>query len=143
VADLTGVVLEAPTASLNLDELVHKPGADDISTLWLHVPMLTLCFLNCRNVHVDWIAPPPAWKKSFQKKHGKPPSRRTGTIIITPMTRLISAALAEHPNATPAERKRIAAHKCRAHIKTYTEVGNFGYSQVRRRSAPSKLRPPI
>ena len=59
------------------------------------IPLMTICFMNCKNVKVNWLPPPdPAYVKSFAKKHdGKRPSAHVGTINITPMTNLISAAV--------------------------------------------------
>lgn len=99
---------------------VHPEDRKDFRSIFVHVPLLTLCFMNCRNVRVDWLTAPEKWVKSFKKKHGIPPTSRTATLVITPMTKLLAKDLSE-PGKTVAERKAAAAHRCRAHLKHYTE----------------------
>ena len=125
------------------------------------VPLTTICFMNCKNVKVNWLPPPDkAYIKSFARKHdGKRPSTHVGTINITPMTRLISAAV--YANKDPSKSPReIAASICRGHFKTYTNdhplfgkiVGTFWWNCQRvgsnrqtpknqnRKSTPSTLK---
>jgi hypothetical protein len=108
---------------LDIASLEPYPEADPLCSLFVHIPLLTFCFLQCRNVHVDWAPSPGPWQKRFKERHGKLPIRRVGTIVITPMSRLVSAAVKDEKD--PARRNEIAAHKFRTHRKTYTEQGKL------------------
>ena len=119
------------------------------SFLWrdgLFVPLMTMCFMHCRNIRVDWLSTPQKFARAFQKRHGKLPVRRIGTVEITPMTKLISSAT--RPDMSIGERRAAAAHICRGHFKTYTEdhklfgriAGTFFWSdQLRNIGIPQEV----
>lgn len=120
-ADRQGVCLSAQETKLQLNaDLKEGHEQEGIAFLFAHVPLLTMCFMNCGNVHVDWLPAAPQRDKAFQRKHGILPTRRVGHIIVTPMTRLMGPVLADGSQSIES-RKRQAANLCRGHFKRYTE----------------------
>ena len=130
--DLVGTITSCRREDPNSDSHWLERGwteakIADLPIMVLRVPLMTLCLMNCRNVPVTWLPPPHKDQlKAFVKKTGKRPSIRVATINITPMSRLVSAAIDASKDQTQSGR-HVAAHLYRGHFKTYTpEKPHFG-----------------
>jgi len=119
-ADQQGVCRSIEETKVQLKADLNEQSQEGVVYVFAHVPLLTMCFMNCSNVHVDWLPAAPERDKAFMRKHGILPARRVGNIVITPMTKLIGPVLADGRESIE-HRKRQAANLCRGHFKTYTE----------------------
>lgn len=100
-------------------------GATDIefnemAVTFFAVPMMTMCFLNCKNVAVVDSSPSAALQKAFIRRHGRP-MLKFKTLEIEPMKRVLSS---EGKIETNGLKK--ALHICRGHFATYDEKPLFG-----------------
>lgn len=102
-----------------------------------HPLLLTLSFMNCRNVARRTIEPPPRLSKKWEKAHGRPLVRYE-VLDIDPMRKTLES---EGGASTNGLKK--ALHICRGHFATYTDdaplfgrvVGTFWKPQHVRGSA--------
>lgn len=90
------------------------------STSHLYVPLLTLTFLNCRNVELARHEPPEKLSRAHQKRHGTPLTRYR-TVVVHPMRRKGRSG-----NGT-GNRHGTGLHRVRGHFKTHgPEAPLFG-----------------
>lgn len=116
-SDASGLCRSLRTTLLDLPGI--QPAEKDVWDFFVAVPLMTMCFMNCRNIRVNWVPVSEKLVKAFQRRHGTPPSRRIGTLEITPMTKLLSAI--ERSQTSPSARAKAATHLCRGHFKHYGE----------------------
>jgi hypothetical protein len=81
---------------------------------------LAICFMHCKNVHMEEVIPPTPLSKKWQKK-GNDPLVRYKTLQIEPMRKIIDRAREENNCGLPK-----AMHICRGHFKDYRGHGLFG-----------------
>lgn len=104
-------------------ETTGLPQTEDSTTVfvgWMHTALLTLCFMNCKNVQLERVTPPPKLAAAHLK--------RTGTVLheyhvvnIGPMTKTLAATAIKHGVG-----RSKALHICRGHFKHFTGAGLFG-----------------
>jgi hypothetical protein len=131
---ITGPVLEA---YLGLDEqggFLYQPAmglwgakyspmppsmmAETLGTL-LMPALMTLCFMNCKNVKVIRNEPAPLSEKEIRQ--GKEPRLRFHTLDIEPMRTVLRTEGHSETEGVPR-----ALHICRGHFANYTERPLFG-----------------
>ena len=84
--------------------------------------LIAISFLDCRNVALaDAEVAPRALAKSHHWRTGEWLTRHK-TIVITPMSRLLRAAMESDPEGG----REHAMHVVRGHFKRYAERGLFG-----------------
>lgn len=82
--------------------------------------LLTVCFLHCKNVHMEAHTPPAPLAKKHRLRYGRPPVVYK-TLVIEPLKRVLRS----EGNADEFGLRR-ALHICRGHFKDYKERGLFG-----------------
>jgi hypothetical protein len=100
-------------------ELRTQPPAELFLSL-AQPALLTVCFLHCKNVHIETHTPPPAVAKKHRLRYGRPPVTYK-TLVIDPLTKVLR-------NEGKAEEVglRKALHICRGHFKRFEERPLFG-----------------
>lgn len=91
----------------------------EIATL-IYPALLTLSFLNCKNVKLVVNQPPLKLSRAHEKRHGRP-LLRFHTLQIQPMREILS----REGRVEETGLKR-ALHICRGHFKDYRDKGLFG-----------------
>ena len=99
--------------TLSADESLRDLVIGGLSLL-LHVPLLTLSFMNCKNVAVETVAPP-ARLNGARLKRGHPPLAAYKILKVHPTLRTVQG----DGDPGPADLER-ALHICRGHFKDYS-----------------------
>jgi len=136
---LPGAVLKNPASELPLEQ--GKQLAGQLCS-FIHPIMLTISFMNCKNVSTSYVESPPKLSRSFEKEHGVPLVRYK-VLEIGEMRRYIHQQGEGHT----ASSVKKALHICRGHFKTFSEekpllgraTGTFWWSQQLRGSKESGL----
>ena len=99
----------------------HRPD-DMVSGHWRLVApaLLAVCFLHCRNVRTEVIAPDANLNRA-RARRGKQPLRRYKVLRIEPMTTTLTSE-----GGIEVAGLAKALHICRGHFKTYEERPLFG-----------------
>lgn len=94
---------------------------------FVHIALLTISFLHCKNVHLQAVVPPKKPLSHKQKRRGDPSyARLTYHVLdIAPMRQVLRTQGHEERNGT-----KQALHICRGHFADYREGrGLFGKYQ--------------
>ena len=100
-------------------ELTTRPPAELFISL-VQPALLTVCFLHCKNVHMETHTPPAPLAKKHRLRYGRPPVVYK-TLVIEPLKRIL-----RNEGSADEVGLRRALHICRGHFKDYTERGLFG-----------------
>lgn len=119
-------VLVRPIPSSDLfEEMDKNPGlletyADEVVNL-VKPMWLTICFMNCRNVHLEDRKVSEALLKKWKKKGDNRQYLQYKTLVIESMRKKL-----ESDGESASKGLQHAMHVCRGHFKDYRESGLFG-----------------
>jgi len=105
---------------LTNDQLRIKDSAEGAITGSMHVALLALSLMHCKNVSIKAESPSRALSHQYQRKHGVPLVSYK-VLEIEPMKRVLNSEGGANTNGL-----KKALHICRGHFKDYTEKGLFG-----------------
>ena len=117
-----GCLAGVETASLEGYDTSNVPGSfiSSLKHQAVLFPLLTNCFLACRNVEVITVAPDAKLEKR-RKKKGKAPARPYKILNIAPL----QVILRREGGATEPTGIKKALHICRGHFRDYTARGRY------------------
>ena len=91
------------------------------ASAYLHVPLLAICFLHCRNVQVAEVVPPAKLARAQERKYGVP-KVTFKTLDIQPMRRVLD----DHGGMARGRTAQQALHMVRGHFKHFDDHPLFG-----------------
>ena len=94
--------------------LKSVPDLGSAVTSPIGIALLTLCFMNCKNVAVEKREPDAKLSRAFQRRHGTPLTRYH-VLDIDPMRKIL-----KDEGGSETTGLKQALHICRGHFKTYT-----------------------